>query len=125
MSVFLTARQVVAIHDLESGQPVRDAGALEGALARASATWAGQPLHPDAIDQAAIVLIAICQAQAFVDGNKRTAWITCDVTLRLNGVELGDIHDDDILNLFLGISTHRITENAVARWLAARAIVIA
>lgn len=40
----------------------------------------------DLIRQAALLAVGIAQAQAFVDGNKRTAFAAADVFLRLNGL---------------------------------------
>jgi death-on-curing protein len=39
----------------------------------------------DVIRQAALLAVGISQAQAFLDGNKRTAFIAADTFLRLNG----------------------------------------
>jgi len=39
----------------------------------------------DLIEQAALLAVGISQAQAFVDGNKRTAFLAADVFLRANG----------------------------------------
>lgn len=39
----------------------------------------------DLIHQAALLTSGIVQAHAFLDGNKRTAAMTCDTFLRLNG----------------------------------------
>ena len=65
--------------------PVRDHGVLISALHR--------PVHAalyddaDLIRQAALLAVGISQAQAFLDGNKRTAFAACDVFLRQNGHE--------------------------------------
>ncbi len=40
---------------------------------------------PDLVEQCALLVIGISQAQAFADGNKRTAFIAADVFLRANG----------------------------------------
>jgi death on curing protein len=40
----------------------------------------------DIIRQAAVLAVGISQAQAFVDGNKRTAYVAMDAFLRLNGL---------------------------------------
>ncbi len=62
---------------------LRDHGALESALTRPrmAAHYAGA----DLVQQCALLAVGISQAQAFVDGNKRTAFIAADVSLRLNG----------------------------------------
>jgi len=56
------------------------------------------------VAQAAVLLTSICQAQAFLDGNKRTAWVACDVFLTLNGLHLTQVSDDDVVALMDGIS---------------------
>jgi death-on-curing protein len=40
----------------------------------------------DLLRQATLLAVGISQAQAFLDGNKRTAFAACDVFLRLNGL---------------------------------------
>jgi death-on-curing protein len=64
--------------------PLRDEGALDSALQRPQA--AAYYEDADLLRQAALLAIGISQAQAFLDGNKRTAYATFDVFLRLNGI---------------------------------------
>lgn len=120
MTTYLTTKQVIVIHDLESGMPVRDEAVLDGAVNAPRATWAGKPLRQGLLQQAAALLAGISQAQAFVDGNKRTAWIAVDVFLRLNDRQLLDITPIDILSLMDDISAGVIEEAGVAEWLRER-----
>ena len=62
---------------------LRDEGLLVSALTRPRmiAYYEGA----DLIRQAVVMAVGISQAQAFLDGNKRTAFAACDVFLRLNG----------------------------------------
>jgi inorganic pyrophosphatase len=62
-------------------------------------------------------LISLCQAQALLDGNKRTAWVTCDVFLTLNGLHLAETPDDAILALMDGISRGTLNTDSVTTWL--------
>lgn len=64
-------------------RPLRDEGALASALTRTRA--AEYYLGADIVTQAALLVVGISQAQAFLDGNKRTAHIAMQVFLRLNG----------------------------------------
>src|SRR5437763_15300523 len=63
------------------GRPLARAAALEGALARARNAF----LYEDAdlLEQTAVVGVALSQAQAFEDGNKRTAHLAAQAFLRL------------------------------------------
>jgi hypothetical protein len=62
-------------------------------------------------------LVSLCQARAFLDGNKRTAWVTCDVFLTLNGLHLTETPDDAILALVDGISRGTLNTDSVTTWL--------
>jgi len=64
--------------------PLRDEGMLESAIMRPR--MAAYYSEADIIRQAALLAVGISQAQVFLDGNKRTALLTCDVFLRLNGL---------------------------------------
>ncbi|MFN8594050.1 MAG: type II toxin-antitoxin system death-on-curing family toxin [Thermomicrobiales bacterium] len=81
--------EVVAIHDEilrrlgSTPQGLRDEGALESAIMRPQmAAWYE---GADLIRQAALLAAGISQAQAFIDGNKRTAFQTLDAFLWVNG----------------------------------------
>ena len=64
-------------------QPLRAPGELESAVmrARTAAEYGGA----DLIGQAARLVTGISRAQAYLDGNKRTALHAADVFLRING----------------------------------------
>lgn len=82
---FLTRDEVLAIHEtmLERfGGPagVRDLGLLESALHRPQTGY-----YPDLVACAAALFESVLMNHPFVDGNKRVAFFTTDVFLRLNG----------------------------------------
>ena len=62
---------------------LRDQGRLESALARPR--MLAQYEGADLLTQAITLMLAISQAQAFVDGNKRTALYAALVFLEVNG----------------------------------------
>ena len=91
MTVWLDIGTVRDIHDEQlamhgGAAGVRDEGLLESALAR--------PLNlasygePDVAELAAAYAIAIARNHPFIDGNKRTAWVSCMVFLAMNGLQL-------------------------------------
>ena len=85
----LSLADVMALHNemMEGlGQhpaPLRDPGALEAAVMRPQ--MAAHYEGADVIRQAALLAVGISQAQAYLDGNKRTAYIAARVFLRVNG----------------------------------------
>src|ERR1700686_287280 len=66
--------------------PLREEGLLESAIMRPR--MAAYYDEVDIIRQAALLAVGVSQAQAFLDGNKRTAFAACDVFLRLNGMAI-------------------------------------
>ena len=71
----------------ERPEPLRDAGGLEAAVMRPRmrAHYEGTD---DIVGLAAILAVGISQAQAFLDGNKRTAYAAMRLFLDLNGYRL-------------------------------------
>jgi len=85
---YLTLADVLALHQAvmerfgAASAPLRDEGALESAVMRAR--MAAYYEEADIVRQSALLAVGISQAQAFLDGNKRTAFAVCDVFLRVN-----------------------------------------
>ncbi|NDZ80957.1 type II toxin-antitoxin system death-on-curing family toxin [Streptomyces sp. SID10853] len=89
--VYLTADDGLAIADRavdDQDIVIRDAGLLESAVHRPSASMFGQEAYPDLFDKAASLLQSLAINHPFIDGNKRTAWVSCVVFLAMNGVQL-------------------------------------
>ena len=90
MAEFLGLGDVIALHHAVMGklgaasQGLRDEGALESAIMRPR--MAAHYEGADHVRQAALLAVGVSQAQAFVDGNKRTAYAALDTFLRLNGL---------------------------------------
>jgi len=85
---FLSLDEVIAIHerliDKFGGTPgLRDKGLLESALFRPQTGY-----YEDLTQMATALFESLISNYAFVDGNKRVAFFTCDVFLRLNGWKL-------------------------------------
>ncbi|MFB7369109.1 type II toxin-antitoxin system death-on-curing family toxin [Streptomyces sp. NPDC056222] len=89
--VYLSAEDVLVIaeHAVDDQTVVvRDAGLLESAVHRPSAAMFGEEAYPDLIDKAAALLQSLAINRPFIDGNKRTAWLSCVTFLAMNGVQL-------------------------------------
>lgn len=86
---YLTTLDVEALHvfimEKTGSAPslLRDRSLLESAVMRPqTAAYYGDA---DLVEQAALLAVGISQAQALVEGNKRTAFMAADVFLRTNG----------------------------------------
>jgi death on curing protein len=92
MTHYLNVEHISAMHDAllaRLGAPraaLRDRGLLESAVMRPQ--MAAHYEDADIVRQAALLAIGISQAQAFLDGNKRSAYAACEVFLDLDGYEI-------------------------------------
>ncbi|MCM1946412.1 type II toxin-antitoxin system death-on-curing family toxin [Streptomyces sp. G2] len=89
--VYLSAEDVLVIAGYAVDDQVvvvRDAGLLESAVHRPSAAMFGEEAYPGLVDKAAALLQSLAVNHPFVDGNKRTAWLSCVTFLAMNGVQL-------------------------------------
>jgi len=86
--IWVPDRAVYIIHDRQiarhgGASGLRDEGLLQNALQRPVNKW--QYENADTFGCAAAYAFGIAKAHAFVDGNKRTAFVTSVTFLRLNG----------------------------------------
>ena len=83
LSVYRIHEQALA----ESGgiPGLRDAAMLHAAVARPFATFGGAPLYPSEFEQAAALFHSLIKSHPFLDGTKRTAFLTAMLFLRLHG----------------------------------------
>jgi death-on-curing protein len=89
--VYLSAEDVLAIarHAVDDQDVVvRDAGLLDSAVHRPSASMFGQEAYTDLFDKAAALLQSLAINRPFLDGNERTVWVSCVVFLAMNDVQL-------------------------------------
>lgn len=121
MIVWLEKPLALAIHDRQLAEHggssgVRDEGLLESALARPQQLYAyGDPV-PDIADLAASLAHGIARNHPFVDGNKRTAYICCEIFLTLNDVELEATAEEKYLTI-LGLAEGKLKLEDFAAWL--------
>ncbi len=92
--MYLSVEEVLCLHEdvIErfGGSPgVRDMGLVESALARPRSGY-----YLSLSQQAAALLQSFAMNHAFVDGNKRVAFASCAVFLRMNGYRLEVAADD-------------------------------
>lgn len=119
MSVrWISLAVVKAIHDEQlashGGLPgLRDAGALESALARPQNLMAYGA--PDLPALAAAYAYGIARNHPFSDGNKRTAFVVAATFLLLNGQRFTAPESDVVLTI-LALADGSIEEEALADW---------
>ncbi len=117
--IWLDRRDVEAFHSLQiiefGGLPgLRDAGALESAIARPLNLSAY--LEPSVFECAASYAFGIARNHPFADGNKRTALVASFTFLDLNGWEVTAPEEQAVL-VFLDLASGKMPEKELARWL--------
>lgn len=119
--VWVPLAAVIAIHDRQIARHggacgLRERALLEMGCARAMNLAAyGDPALAEI---AAGYAFGICKAHAFVDGNKRTGFVTALTFLRLNGYAF---RPDPIegVRMMEDLATGEVSEAGFARWLSA------
>jgi len=97
---------------------LRDENALESALARPQQRWNYEPAS-DLPALAAAYGYGLCQNHPFRDGNKRVAFVTMVVFLRLNGLKF-EAPEPEVVTAMLAVASGKSTEAELADWLRAR-----
>jgi death-on-curing protein len=96
------------------GAGVRDEGLLQSALARPRNLFAYG--ENDFTALAGAYAFGIAKNHPFVDGNKRTAFVACELFLAANGYELV-APDEECLAMMLDLAASEIGEAEFAAWL--------
>ena len=122
--VFLSVAHVLVIHrrviEEFGGSPeLRDRGLLESAVMLPAAQFRGEYLHEGLPEMAAAYLFGICRNHAFVDGNKRTALVTAEVFLMLNGMEL-KATNAELEEVTFSVASGKATKDDITRFMKKR-----
>ena len=117
--VWIQLAAVLQFHDQSIGEfggppGVRDRGAIESALDRPKNLLAYG--DPDLFDLAAAFTAGLNQNHGFIDGNKRTAFVTGAVFLGVNGYQL-EAEQAEVIAAMLSLAEHVIDEGGYGRWL--------
>lgn len=117
--IWVEQRVVLAMHDrllAEHGGSagIRDEGLLESALARPRQLFAYS--DPDLATLAATYVAGIVRNHPFVDGNKRTGFMTGYVFLARNGLQL-IAPEAEATQAVLSLAAATINEEAFAGWI--------
>ncbi len=115
----MSDRAVFALHEKlieEFGgtQGIANKGLVESALTRPRNLFLYEKSSIQRL--AACYAHGICQNYGFVDGNKRTAFVTMRVFLRKNGFDL-TATEAELVETFLALAAVELSEDALFEWL--------
>ncbi|HSD16712.1 MAG TPA: type II toxin-antitoxin system death-on-curing family toxin [Thermomonas sp.] len=124
MIVWIDRTLALALHDRQlsehgGGEGVRDEALLESALARPQQLFAYGNPPPDLAALAASLTYGLARNHPFVDGNKRTAAVACELFLMLNGATL-QADNLELYPVYLSLAEGSLAENELADWLRPR-----
>lgn len=121
---WITYDQAIAMHARQlrrfGGAPgLRDSGMLRSALERPVNKWRYEQFDLDAPDLAVLAAayaFGLAKNHAFVDGNKRIAFMTMVVFLRRNGVQFTP-DQAQATAMILALAGGEVSEASLARWI--------
>jgi death-on-curing protein len=124
MVIWIDRALALALHERQlaehgGGTGVRDEGLLESALAKPQQLFAYGDPPPDMAGLAASLAFGLARNHPFVDGNKRTAAVACELFLMLNGATL-DADNLSLYPMYLSLAEGSLTEAEFADWLRPR-----
>lgn len=119
---WLTKQMVLALQRAQvaehGGSPgLRDEGLLESALARPEQRLAYEP-ESDLATLAAAYGFGLAKNHAFVDGNKRAAFMAMYVFLGLDGRDF-EVSEPEVVRTIERLAAGKVTERQLADWLRA------
>lgn len=117
----LSPKQVLLIHDelIESyggSHGIRDENLLESAIYQPFASYGGIDLYPTIFDKSAALLRSMINNHPFVDGNKRTAIASIQMTLE----ESGYIFNASIKDTYIflnQVASQNLSVEEISDWL--------
>jgi death on curing protein len=116
---WLTYEQVIAIHSRQlrrfgGATGLRDEGMLRSAIERPLNKWHYE--KGELPELAAACAFGLAKNHAFVDGNKRIAFMSMMIFLRKNGVRFAP-NQAHATRIILSLAAGEVSEESLARWI--------
>jgi death on curing protein len=116
---WLTYEQVIAIHSRQlrrfgGAAGLRDDGLLRSAIERPINKWHYE--RAELAQLAAAYAFGLAKNHAFVDGNKRIAFMSMMIFLRTNGVRFAP-DQAQATTIVMSLAAGEVSEDSLARWI--------
>lgn len=120
--VYLSLEQILYLHEESIRQFGGTLGARSMELVKAAVlqpmqTVFGEDAYPTLFDKAAVLLHAIAKNHPFLDGNKRTAFISANIMLAVNGYKMTATNEEAIDFMLSVASSNKNKIQEIATWL--------
>ena len=94
-------------------------GSLEHTFELVQGSLFGKQLYPTVTNKAAFLCHRIAQGHFFLDGNKRTAFWVCKMTLHINRLRLV-FANDDVMDIMIKIANKQMELAELEDWIIRR-----
>ena len=111
---YLAIEDVLALARRVGEPRPRDVGLVASAVARPRTSVFGEDAYPDLHTKAAALLHSLARNHAFVDGNRRIAWLAAGAFYWINGMLL-DAPEDPAYDLVIAVATGEADVPQIAR----------
>lgn len=109
---------VLLISETGGSQGLRDLGRLESAVAAQEQEVFGEVLYKTIFEKAAAICRGIIGDHPFVDGNKRTAMLSCLTLLKINGYNF-TAEQRKLEDFAVQVAVEHLDIPVIAAWLKA------
>ena len=123
---YLTLQQVYRLQERalseKGGMPgVRDAGAIESAVAQPQMSFGGKDLYPTLAEKAAALGFSLIKNHAFADANKRVGHAAMETFLVMNGCEFAADVDEQERVIF-AVAGSKMERDEFTEWVKAHVV---
>ncbi|MDO8873736.1 MAG: type II toxin-antitoxin system death-on-curing family toxin [Methanoregula sp.] len=110
----ITVQKIIEIH----ADIIRDFGGASGIRDDATLDYVVYQVNRSrkSLRKSAIILQGIATGHPFVDGNKRTAFVTADNLVRDRGYQISAT-DEEVVSFMLEVAEYKHTRESVEAWL--------
>lgn len=118
---YLTSEDILVIHaklidETGGSHGVRDVNLLISLAERPKTSFGGSEVYQTIFEKAAVYLESLVRYHVFVDGNKRTAFVSASRFLFLNGYEFR-ASNIEVEKFVLKVATEKLDIVTIATWL--------
>lgn len=119
--IFLELEEVIAIHHDQikrygGSHGIRDLNLLISGISRPQASFAGEDLYSDLFAKASALMHSLILNHPFIDGNKRTAVVSCARFLYVNGYQF-TASKNELVKAALKVESKEWDIEKISSWL--------
>ncbi len=120
-TIYLTLEQILVIHEDQierygGTSGLRNLSLLESATFRPQSTFDGNDLYTNPFEKAAALMHSLISNHPFIDGNKRTGFVSAVIFLEMNGWTI-HLKKEELVQTVIEIALKKFSIEEIALWL--------